>query len=66
MKRIYRDTRNAEIGGVCAGFANYFNIDPTLLRIIVAVATLCTFSTVLWIYIICWIIMPADDNIIDN
>jgi len=32
-KRLLRSTSNRVIGGVCAGIAEYYNIDPTLVRV---------------------------------
>jgi phage shock protein C len=32
-KRLLRSTSNRVIGGVCAGIADYYNIDPTLVRV---------------------------------
>ena len=32
-KELYRDTRNGKIGGVCAGIAQYFGIEPWIVRI---------------------------------
>ena len=46
------------IGGVCAGVANYFDIDVTLVRLLFAIALLA-FSTGFWLYLILWIVMPA-------
>jgi len=37
-KRLTRNTNDKIIGGVCSGIANYFDVDPTLVRIIFAVA----------------------------
>ena len=34
MKRLYRSTTDAKIAGVCAGLGEYFNIDPTIIRVI--------------------------------
>jgi phage shock protein C len=33
-KKLYRSQMNKMLGGVCGGFAEYFNIDPTLVRMI--------------------------------
>ena len=33
MNRLYRSTENRMISGVCGGIAEYFNIDPTLVRL---------------------------------
>ena len=32
-KRLYKSNKNKMIDGVCAGIAEYFNIDPTLIRL---------------------------------
>lgn len=36
-RRLYRDLQNRKLGGVCSGLANYFDIDPTWVRLIFAV-----------------------------
>ena len=57
-KRLYR-SENKMLGGVCAGIAEYFGVDPTVVR--VAYAVLSVFSTGfpgLLLYIILLIIMP--------
>lgn len=61
MKRLCRDTQNKLICGVCSGVAEYFNIDPTLIRIVWAVLILCAGFGILP-YIICAIIMPDKFN----
>ena len=33
-KKLTRDTKNQKIAGVCAGLAKYFNVDPTLVRVL--------------------------------
>lgn len=66
MKKLCRDTNDKMIAGVCAGIANYFGIDKTLVRLVVAILVICLFSGLFWAYLIAWLIMPEDDNIIDN
>ncbi|WP_299578080.1 PspC domain-containing protein [uncultured Sunxiuqinia sp.] len=57
-KRLTR-SRNKIIAGVLAGFAEYFNIDPTLLRVIyVVVSILSAGFPGLLIYLICWVLIP--------
>jgi len=60
-KRLTRDVKNKKIAGVCAGIANYFDLDPTLVRVI-------------WILLVCvaggggsggwiaWAVMPEDSS----
>ena len=59
-KKLQRDTRNKVIGGVCAGLANYFGMDASLLRLLLALMVLFAGSG-FWLYIILWIVMPAGD-----
>ncbi len=57
-KRLYRSP-NKKIGGVCAGVAEYFNIDPTIVRLIWAIA-IFVYGTGLLAYLICWFVIPKD------
>ncbi|MCL2194848.1 MAG: PspC domain-containing protein [Oscillospiraceae bacterium] len=34
MKKFYRSTTNRHVTGVCGGIGEYFNIDPTLVRVV--------------------------------
>lgn len=58
-KRLVRPMAQKSIAGVCAGFANYLEMDITLMRIIwlcVAIFTGVGFIA----YLVCWIVMPKD------
>ncbi|MDT8324588.1 MAG: PspC domain-containing protein [Bacteroidota bacterium] len=57
-KRLYRNTHNKMVGGVCSGLADYFNIDPVLVRLLFVILTLHQGLGVL-AYIILWIVVPA-------
>lgn len=61
-KVLYRSRRNRVIAGVCAGLADYFNIDISLMRVLFFVALLCG-SFGFWMYVILWIVVP-EENII--
>ena len=65
MKKLYRSTSNRMIAGVCAGVAEYLNIDPTVIRVLWVIATL--FSVGVLAYIACAIIIPEkpDGKIVD-
>lgn len=62
MEKKLRRSKNQIVGGVCAGIANYFDWDFTLVRAIYAVLTIFTaaFPGVL-LYLILWIVMPLED-----
>lgn len=55
-KRLERSVRDAKLGGVCAGFADYFGLDVTLIRIAWVIVALT--GTGIVAYIVCWIVMP--------
>ncbi|HRP52016.1 MAG TPA: PspC domain-containing protein [Fluviicola sp.] len=55
-KRLYRDHENRMLGGVCAGIAAYFKIDPTLIRILFVIFLFVGFGFILYIFL--WIIVP--------
>ena len=60
-KNLYRKRGDAKIAGVCSGLADYFDIDPTVMRIIFLLLLL-TGSLGFWIYLIIWIVAPWDYN----
>lgn len=60
-KRLYRSRNNKMICGVCAGIADYFNIDPSIVRVLWAVLALAAGTGVL-AYIACAIILPEGDT----
>lgn len=56
-RRVFRDTDDRVLGGVCSGIGAYFNIDPLWLRIAFAISFFM-FGTGLLFYILLWIIIP--------
>ncbi len=56
-KKLYRIQEDRKICGVCAGVAEYLNMDVTLVRILWAAGTLC-YSIGFWAYLFCAIFMP--------
>ena len=60
-KRLYRSRRERLVCGVCGGVAEYFNIDPTIVRLAFLLFVFCAGSGVL-AYIIAAILMPDDPN----
>jgi phage shock protein PspC (stress-responsive transcriptional regulator) len=57
-RRIFRDPDSKVLGGVCAGFANYFDFDAIWIRIALVVLVLMSFGVLIPFYIILWIIIP--------
>lgn len=60
-KCLYKSRNNKMICGVCAGIADYFNIDPSIVRVLWAVLALAAGTGVL-AYIACAIILPEGDT----
>lgn len=56
-RRLTRDTRAAVIGGVAAGFADYFKVDPVAVRIAFVLGCLLKGMGLIF-YLACWVIMP--------
>jgi phage shock protein PspC (stress-responsive transcriptional regulator) len=65
-KRLYRDQRRKILGGVCAGLAHYFNIDPVWPRVLFALLVFGSFGSLLLVYIILWIVVPANESLDDQ
>ncbi len=65
-KKIYRLQSNKMIGGVCAGLAEYLDIDATLIRLLfVAVGLITALFPMFLFYIIAWIIVPVKEEVND-
>lgn len=62
MKKLYKAENGKKLFGVCAGFAEYFGLDVTLIRLIWIIASFIVGSGFL-IYIICALIMPSEKDI---
>lgn len=56
-KRLMRSSVDKKIAGVCAGLADYFDLDVTIIRICWLLAFFCA-GTGLLVYIILWIALP--------
>lgn len=59
IKRLYRSRKERMIGGVCGGIAEYFNIDPTLVRLAWVVLGAAG-GFVVVAYLIAWVIIPEE------
>ncbi len=61
VKRLYRSEKSRVLGGVARGIGEYFDIDPTLIRIIFVIITLLGGSGIL-IYLILWLVIPTESD----
>ena len=54
------DKANKKIAGVCAGFARYFEMDVSLMRVLWLAMIIITGGLGLFVYIAAWLVVPAD------
>ena len=60
-KKLYRSKTDKKIAGVCGGMAKYFGIDPTLIRLLWALAIVCAGAGLL-AYIVCAFVIPEEPD----
>ncbi|MBC8215455.1 MAG: PspC domain-containing protein [Candidatus Marinimicrobia bacterium] len=56
MKRLYRNTKDKKIAGVCAGLGEYFDIDPVIVRLLFLMSIFWGGGVIA--YLIAWFIVP--------
>ncbi|GAB2924772.1 hypothetical protein GCM10027280_09950 [Micromonospora polyrhachis] len=59
-RQLRRPVTDRMVAGVASGVGRYFNVDPTLVRVIFAVATVLTGGLALLAYPIMWFVMPEE------
>jgi phage shock protein C len=59
-KILVRPRKGRMLAGVCAGLADYFGLDVTLVRVIVAVVTVLTGGAGVLAYLAAWVIIPGE------
>jgi phage shock protein PspC (stress-responsive transcriptional regulator) len=60
VKRLHRSVRDCKIAGVCGGLAEYWDMDPTVVRVVWAVLTLFPPPMII-AYIVAWVVMPREE-----
>jgi phage shock protein C len=58
-RKLYRSRANRTIAGVCCGLADYFGVDPTLIRVIFVVLNVLGGAGIV-LYLLLWIIVPNE------
>ncbi|MCX7745702.1 MAG: PspC domain-containing protein [Clostridia bacterium] len=61
-RRLYRSSHDKIIAGVCGGIAEYFRIDPTILRVITIIVSLPSMGLGLMVYIAALILIPKSNG----
>ncbi len=57
-KPLRRSMVNRQIAGVCSGLAEYFDMDPTLLRVVYVLLSVATAFSGILVYIVLWVLIP--------
>jgi phage shock protein PspC (stress-responsive transcriptional regulator) len=60
-KKLERSRSNRVLGGVCAGVANYLNMDPTLIRVLTVIITLFTGVPIV-VYLVLLFVIPEEES----
>jgi len=63
LKRLYRSTQDRMVAGVLAGIGEYFNIDPTIIRLMFVILLFISFFTVSLLYLVAAIIIPNEGEV---
>jgi phage shock protein C len=58
-RKLFRDTQNQKIGGVCAGLARYFDLDPLLVRVAFVAGLVFNGVSLVAYALLWWLVDPA-------
>jgi phage shock protein C len=61
-RKLYRDTEDQKIGGVCSGLARYFDLDPLLVRVAFVAALVFGGGSLVAYILLWWLVDPAPDG----
>jgi len=61
-RQLYRSEKNKLLAGVCGGLAEYFNQDPTIVRVIFVLLTLFGGPGII-LYLVLWLILPMESAV---
>jgi len=59
-KKLYRSRNNRMIAGVCAGLAEFFGIDVTVVRLVFAAGALLGFGSFILVYLVMFVVVPEE------
>lgn len=62
-RTLYRSRDDRMAGGVCAGIADYFDLDPTVVRLLTVLATLLSSGGVILAYVVLWAAVPEQPGV---
>lgn len=59
-RRLTRSSSDSRVSGVCGGVAHYLGVDPTLVRVLAAIAMIVTFPAGPLVYAVMWAVVPKE------
>jgi phage shock protein PspC (stress-responsive transcriptional regulator) len=59
-KQLFRSKKDRMIAGVCGGLGEYFDIDPTVIRLIFVFGSILTSSGLFWAYLVMMFVVPEE------
>ena len=59
-RKLYRSRTNRMLFGVCAGLADFFGIDPTVVRLVFVAGALLGFGSFVLIYLVMFFVVPEE------
>lgn len=59
-KTLYRSTTDYKIAGVCGGIAAYFDMDPTVVRLVAVALLLFGIAPAVVLYLVIWLVVPEE------
>lgn len=62
-KKLYRSQRDRKIAGICAGLADYFNVDPVLMRVAWVALAFFSAGLAILLYVILIFVIPNEDEL---
>jgi phage shock protein C len=62
-KKLYRSLTDRRIAGICGGLGEYFNVDPTVVRIAFVAGFFLSGSLIFWAYLVMWIVVPESPTL---
>ncbi|NOU93707.1 PspC domain-containing protein [Paenibacillus sp. LMG 31456] len=63
MNKLQRSTSNRRLTGLCGGLAEFLGISPTLVRLMMIIAGLCSFGTTVFVYFIASLFIPKQSYV---
>ena len=61
IRRVYRSKKNRVLAGICGGIAEYFDVDPVFVRLLLVLLVLMGFAGII-LYLVAWLIIPENPN----